>query len=269
MANYRKEKPFAKRSFGQNFLVDPTVVESIISGLDLLPGETVIEIGPGRGALTGRLLSAGASVIAIEIDRDMHAVLRSEFDGNESFSLVADDVLQVDLTEILNANGRVPPAKLVGNLPYNISTAILERVIVSRAAFSKVVFMFQREVVDRITAVPGDSERGFYTVLIEAAFNVTRLFDVAPSAFVPRPKVWSSVVLLTPKPASAADDPRFRRLISMAFAQKRKTLRNNLRPVLSDAEAVFGAAGIDAGRRAETLSLDEWFSLYSVMEKTE
>lgn len=251
----------AKRSFGQNFLVDESVVRRIVAALELSPGDNVLEIGPGRGALTGMLLDSGVNVIAVEIDRDLHPVLLAEFGSRPNFRLVADDILQVDLDAMLAAIGG--PVKVVGNLPYNISTPILERVSHARGRLERAVFMFQREVVERITALPGNSERGYFTVLIEAAFDCRGLFDVPPEAFSPRPKVWSSVAMLVPKPPSEADDPRFRRLVSMAFAQKRKTLRNNLRSAIPDAESVFAAAGIDAGRRSETLSLAEWLALFA------
>lgn len=251
----------AKRSFGQNFLIDGSVVGRIVEALELKAGETVVEIGPGRGALTGMLLDSGVNVTAVEIDRDLHPFLLAEFGSRPNFHLVADDILQVDLDAMLAAIDG--PVKVVGNLPYNISTPILERVSHARGRFERAVFMFQREVVERITALPGNSERGYFTVLVEAAFVCRSLFDVPPEAFSPRPKVWSSIAMLIPKPPSAADDPRFRRLVSMAFAQKRKTLRNNLRSAIPDAETAFTAAGIDAGRRAETLTLDEWLALFA------
>ncbi len=251
----------AKRSFGQNFLVDESVVRRIVASLELKNGDTVVEIGPGRGALTGMLLDSGVSVTAVEIDRDLHPLLLAEFGSRPNFRLVADDILQVDLDAMLAAIDG--PVKVVGNLPYNISTPILERVSHARGRLERAVFMFQREVVERITALPGNSERGYFTVLIEAAFDCRALFDVPPEAFSPRPKVWSSIATLMPKPPSEADEPKFRRLVSMAFAQKRKTLRNNLRSVVPDAESVFTAAGIDAGRRAETLSLAEWLALFA------
>jgi 16S rRNA (adenine1518-N6/adenine1519-N6)-dimethyltransferase len=266
VAKFKNKKPFAKRSFGQNFLVDDAVIGRICGSLALAADDTVFEIGAGRGALTGELVNSAARVIAIEIDRDLHPVLLDRFGGEDRFSLIADDILDIDLATIFDAQNVTPPAKLVGNLPYNISTAILERVIASRHLFSRVVFMFQREVVERITARPGDSERGFYTVLIEAAFESAHLFDVPPSAFIPRPKVWSSVMALTPKPASIADEPGFRKLLSAAFAQKRKTIFNNLKSYMPDALDALTAASIVPERRAETLSLDEWRTLYETIK---
>ncbi|MEP6946785.1 MAG: 16S rRNA (adenine(1518)-N(6)/adenine(1519)-N(6))-dimethyltransferase RsmA [Acidobacteriota bacterium] len=252
---------YAKRSFGQNYLIDERCIDRIVASLDLKVGETVVEIGAGRGALTEALLATGAIVVAIEIDRDLHPVLNERFGSLSNFQLIADDILQVDISGLFAQIGITPPAKLIGNLPYNISTAILQRVIDARELFSTAVFMFQREVVERITAVPGNSERGFFTVITESAFEAVNLFDVPPAAFSPRPKVWSSVVSLTPKPRSLGDDPKFRRLISMAFAQKRKTILNNLKQYSPKAEAALTASGIDPRRRAETLALAEWITL--------
>ncbi len=252
---------YAKRSFGQNFLIDHTYIDKLVGALRLKPDDSVLEIGAGRGALTAALLATGARVIAVEIDRDLHPVLQERFGAFENFKLIADDILQVDLAGIFETNAIAPPAKLIGNLPYNISTAILQRIIDARELFSVAVFMFQREVVQRITAAPGDSDRGFFTIVTEAAFDAANLFDVPPGAFSPRPKVWSSVVSLTPKPRSVGDDPKFRRFISMAFAQKRKTLLNNLKQYSPNAENAINAAGIDPRRRAETLTLAEWFTL--------
>jgi 16S rRNA (adenine1518-N6/adenine1519-N6)-dimethyltransferase len=257
---------YSKRSFGQNFLIDRTHIDRIVRALSLKPDETVIEIGAGRGALTEALLESGSNVVAIEIDRDLHPVLRERFSRFPNFRLIADDILQVDIRSVFTETSLTPPAKLVGNLPYNISTAILQRIIDARELFSIAVFMFQREVVERITAKPGNSERGFFTVVTESAFDAADLFDVPPDAFSPRPEVWSSVVSLRPKPRSTGDDPAFRRLISMAFAQKRKTILNNLRQYSPSAESALNIAGIDPRRRSETLTLDEWFRLFQELK---
>jgi 16S rRNA (adenine1518-N6/adenine1519-N6)-dimethyltransferase len=247
----------AKKSLGQNFLRDESVVERIIDALDLQKKETVIEIGPGRGALTETLLARAGKVIAIEFDRDMVAVLKDRFD---TLQIVEGDVLGVDFRDLAGAE----PLKVVGNLPYNISTPILQRLMDSRELFSVLVLMFQREVVDRITAAAGNSDRGYLTVLTEAAFEVERLFDVPPTAFQPTPKVWSSVVRLRPK-TSVSVDETFRRLVSVAFAQKRKTILNNLKSELNDAAALLRDGEIDPRRRAESLTLAEWFRLFEVV----
>ncbi len=251
----------AKKSLGQNFLRDERIIERIVAALSLSEGITVVEIGPGRGALTEKLIDTGADVVAIEIDRLLVPALRTQFHHSPNFRCIEADVLQIDFATTLD---RTEPDKtrLVGNLPYYISTAILQKLTAERSLFSNIVFMLQREVVDRIAAGPGNSERGFLTVLTESAFTVERLFDVPPEAFTPQPKVWSSIVALTPKPPSTGDAPGFRRLVSAAFAQKRKTLLNNLKHYAADAESALTNAAIDPRRRAETLNLDEWYSLF-------
>ncbi len=255
--NHQFPTRFAKKSLGQNFLIDDTVIARIVSSLEISPGEPVVEIGPGRGALTHELLDSGAQLTALEIDRELVPQLNVEYGERDNFHCIEGDVLQVDLTSVVES----PPAKLVGNLPYYISTAILQKLIEQRHLFSKIVLMLQKEVVARIIAKPGDSSRGFLTVLVEDAFESVSLFDVSPSAFVPRPKVWSSVISLTPKISVITDHIEFRRLVSASFAQKRKTIFNNLRNIYPNAEPLLSFADIDPKRRAETLTLLEWASL--------
>lgn len=254
MNNRRPNVPFAKRSFGQNFLSDQSFISQIIANVAPSDGETIIEIGPGRGALTEPILAANAKVIAIELDRDMISPLRAQFALYPNFSIVEADALDVDFAEL--SGGQT--AKLVANLPYNISTAILQRLADQRAAFSQLTLMFQREVVERITAPAGSSARGFLTVIVEEAFTVTHLFDVPPNAFRPAPKVWSAVVELTPKPSTIADPVAFRYIVSIGFAQKRKTIANNLKHLRPDSADILKSINIDPGRRAETLTFDEW-----------
>lgn len=197
-----------RKSLGQNFLRDEAVISRIIDAISLAEDDTVVEIGPGTGALTYRLAEEAGKVIAIEFDRDLIPQLTSQFERFDNFTLVHDDALTVDLNDILK-NRPEGKAKLVANLPYNISTPILQRLIDHRSLFSTLVLMFQREVVERITATPGGKERGFLSVLVESAFQTEYLFDVPPSSFYPVPKVWSAVVRLTPK-APVVTDGRYR-----------------------------------------------------------
>ena len=197
----------AKRSLGQNFLVDGNYVSKIVNAVHPEKDEVVIEIGPGRGALTRELLERGAKVLAIELDRELVPKLRDDHGLTGRFIVVEADASEADLRELIDQfYPGTPKAKLVANLPYYISTAILQHLSAERHCLSKLVLMFQREVVERITAEPGSSERGYLTVLVEAAFAVERLFDVPPEAFRPRPKIWSSVVRLIPKAQSSADE---------------------------------------------------------------
>jgi len=259
----RPKTAYAKKSFGQNFLVDQNYIAKIISALNPQRGETIIEIGAGRGALTEKLIESGADIIAIEIERQMISILGKRFARNENFKLIEADALKVDFNEtISNPKSQIPnpkSAKLVANLPFNISTAILQKLIEQRDCFSEMVLMFQREVVQRITAKTGNSERGFLTVMTEAYLTAEKLFDVPPNAFFPAPKVWSSVVMLEPKLDIEIDDERlFRQIVSAGFRQKRKTIFNNLKSEFSEAGKVFGECQIDSSRRAETLTLEEW-----------
>lgn len=254
----------AKRSLGQNFLIDQNYVNRIVAALDLEDADTVIEIGPGRGAITELLVESGASVIAIELDRDLVPMLRERFAANENFSVIEADATHVDFQELLPKNQQ--SVKLVANLPYYISTPILRHLSTQRHLFGSLVLMFQKEVVDRISAAPGDSDRGYLTVLTEIAFEVERLFDVPPNAFRPVPKVTSTVARLIPKSKLNIDESALEELISASFAQKRKTILNNLKARYADADKIIERSGVDSGRRAESLTLDEWLLLLGGLE---
>ena len=258
MAHRSIKSQFAKKSLGQNFLVDENYVRKIVSALDLKAADTVIEIGPGRGAITEYLVESGARVVAVEIDRELVPMLRERFAADDNFSVAEADATSVDFAALVQS----PKTKLVANLPYYISTPILQHLSTQRNLFERLVLMFQKEVVDRITAKPGDSDRGFLTVLVEAAFGVEKLFDVPPTAFRPIPKVTSSVARFVPKESVIDDEKAFRDLISIAFAQKRKTILNNLKAAHPDAKERLERSGIDPQRRAESLSLDEWLVLF-------
>lgn len=255
-------KPYAKRSFGQNFLVDQNFIRKIVDALRIVENEEIIEIGPGRGALSDEILRRGGQLTAIELDRDMVEVLNAKFKHNNNFRLISEDALKVHLAHLVIS----PPAKLAANLPYYISTPILRRLIEFRGLFSSLVLMFQREVADRITAKPGSKERGFLTVLVEASLSVEKLFNVPPTAFKPPPKVWSSVVRLTPKPSQVTDTKLFEQVVSTGFGQKRKTILNNLKLHFTDAGDALIAAEVDKNARAEALSLDDWIRLATALK---
>jgi 16S rRNA (adenine1518-N6/adenine1519-N6)-dimethyltransferase len=205
------------------------------------------------------------------LDRDLAQALSERFADKSNIRVTELDVLQADFRN----NNLWPPAyagsseiKLVANLPYYISTAILQRLLDQRDLFSQLVLMFQREVVERITAKPGNSGRGYLTVIVEAGFDVDRLFDVPPTAFRPVPKVWSSVVTLIPKPKLHDNESAFRNIVSTAFAQKRKTILNNLKMSYGNAESCLDRTGIDSKRRAESLTQDEWVGLTECISVT-
>jgi 16S rRNA (adenine1518-N6/adenine1519-N6)-dimethyltransferase len=261
--------PYAKKSFGQNFLVDRSFISKIIDAVAPESKDTVIEIGPGHGALTEALLGRCKRLTVIELDKDLIPALNTKFGGHEGFEIIAGDVLTIDFSSITPSDPQV--VKLVANLPYYISTAVLLHLLPFRDRFSNMVLMFQREVVDRMTAAPATSERGFLTVIVEAFFTVEKLFDVPPSAFRPAPKVWSSVARLRPKadvgPLSGKE-ANFEKLVGAAFRQKRKTILNNLKSTadelnIDDPSQLLPDVNIEPQRRAETLTVDEWTRLFS------
>jgi 16S rRNA (adenine1518-N6/adenine1519-N6)-dimethyltransferase len=266
----------AKKSLGQNFLADERVAERIVGALGPRDNETIIEIGPGRGALTSRLVEQAGRVVAVELDRELVPLLCERFRGSENFQVVEADALTADLCALVAPERS---ARVVANLPYYISTAILQRLIEQRACIKEMVLMLQREVVERLTAPPASSERGYLSVLVQAYCETETLFDVAPAAFRPVPKVWSTVLRLRVRPRMAvyvSDEALFRQLVGAGFAQRRKTILNNLRStpaVLSSRiEAAGGAlhvllaAGLAPQRRAETLTLEEWAMLARAVE---
>jgi 16S rRNA (adenine1518-N6/adenine1519-N6)-dimethyltransferase len=265
----------SKRRFGQNFLVDQNVVDRIVNSVQPNTDQTIIEIGPGRGALTSRLVSKAGRVVAIEFDRDLVPQLRAQFGSDAKLKLVEADALDVDFCEVIQP---APSARVVANLPYNVATAILQKLIEQRQCISDMTLMLQREVVDRITAAPGSSERGFLSVLVEAYCEAEVLFDVAPQAFRPAPKVWSTVVRLRVRPRIAAevrDEKLLWKVVSAGFAQRRKTILNNLRDAPEEiqellrkhggASIVLCDAGIPPLRRAETFALEEWALLVNAI----
>ena len=261
-------EPYPSKRLGQHFLRDQRIIHRIVDALAPRTGETIIEIGPGTGALTSLLVERSGRLIAVEFDNKLAPLLQERFGGFGNFKLVMADALTVDFCkEILPANS----VRLVANLPYNISTAILQRLIAQRACIEEMVLMLQREVVERILAPPGTSDRGFISVLVEAYCEAEKLFDVAPGAFRPPPKVWSSVMRLkfrTRINAENTDDGLLWEVVSAGFAQKRKTILNNLRHASGrlqeilkrngGASIVLCKANVELQRRAETLTLEEW-----------
>jgi 16S rRNA (adenine1518-N6/adenine1519-N6)-dimethyltransferase len=262
----------AKRRLGQNFLVDTSYQERIIRAVHPQPNETILEIGPGHGALTEYLVASGARVIAIELDHALIAPLRASFALHDNFTLVAADALDVDFAALIQAAGPATSShqtgRVVANLPYYISTPIIQRLIAT-PAITEMTVMLQREVVERITAASGGKEYGYLSVLVQYACEAESLFDVPPGAFRPAPKVWSSVLRLTRRTSPAAevrDEALFIELAKLLFAQRRKTILNNLRAgqtrlPQADLHAALAQAGLDAQRRAETLTLAEMAAL--------
>lgn len=264
------------KRFGQHFLKDKRTIQRIIDALAPQQNETILEIGPGTGALTAQLIERAERVVAIEFDNRLAPLLDEQFGRFANFKLVMADALATDFCrEILPAE----TARLVANLPYNISTAILQRLIQQRSCLGEMVVMLQREVVERIMAPPRSSERGFLSVLVEAYCETEKLFDVAPGAFRPPPKVWSSVIRVSFRPqmnTNVTDEELLWSMVSAGFAQKRKTILNNLRQASGrlgevlkrngGASIVLCKAGVELKRRAETLTIDEWGRIVRAME---
>jgi 16S rRNA (adenine1518-N6/adenine1519-N6)-dimethyltransferase len=270
------EEPYPSKRLGQHFLRDRRTIQRIIEALAPKRDETIIEIGPGTGALTSELVESASRVVAVEFDRKLAPLLSERFREFPNFKLVMADALTVDFcAEIFPARS----ARLVANLPYNISTAILQRLIAQRACIEEMILMLQREVVERVLAPAGTSDRGFISVLVEAYCEAEKLFDVAPGAFRPPPKVWSSVMRVVFRPrinAETTDERLLWEVVSAGFAQKRKTMLNNLRHAPEPlqerlkrnggASIVLCKAQVDLQRRAETLSVDEWGRIVSAIE---
>ena len=241
-----------RKRFGQHFLHDANVVARIIAALAPQPGDAIVEIGPGPAALTGPLLTACGELDAIEIDRDLAAELQQRFATTPGFRLHVADALKFDWPALSTARGR--RLRIVGNLPYNISTPLLFRLLEHAHLIQDMHFMLQKEVVDRIVAVPGSESYGRLGVMLAPRVSATRVLEVGPGAFTPPPRVRSAVVrlMVEPHPPPWATTPAYATVVSAAFGQRRKTLRNSLGRVLTEEQ--IRAAGIDPGVRAETLA---------------
>ena len=247
----------ARKRFGQNFLTEPGIIHRIIRSIDPGPDDTVIEIGPGQGALTTPLSQSGCRLTLVEIDRDLAAALRLAFpDAN----LVEQDVLKADLAGLLTV-----PSRVVGNLPYNISTPLLFRLF-EQDNIIDMHFMLQLEVVDRMSALPSTSAYGRLSVMTQYYCEAEKLFEVPPEAFSPRPKVNSAIVRLRPRQARLALDPqRLDQVLTRAFSSRRKTVRNALKSLIP--EDALQSLGIDPALRPENLTIDEFASCARYLEQ--
>lgn len=244
----------ARRRFGQNFLTDEGVLHAIVQSLGLRSEDVLLEIGPGKGALT-RLIYAGLPKFhAIEIDRDLVPRLRQDFPG---VTVIEHDVLKYDFSELFARSDK--PWRIVGNLPYNISTPLLDVLLVHAARIQDMNFMLQREVVDRLCAQPGSKSWGRLSIMMQYLCDVEKLIDVPPESFTPAPKVNSAFVRLSPKRETLPllDHRLFKNVVRTAFNQRRKTLRNALKPYLEK----FPDLVMDRGARPEELSVKDYVDL--------
>ncbi len=264
--------PPPRKRFGQHFLRDANILRRIVTAAEVTDRDLIVEIGPGRGALTEQLLERAAGVVAFELDRDLAGWLAERFSG-APLHLYTGDVLKANLEAcIAQARadcGLLPnaPVKVVSNLPYNVSTPILEKLLVIRRTLTNIVVMLQREVAQRLAAAPGGKDYGHLSVLVQAHCEVQRLFDVPPGAFQPPPRVVSRVIRLLPRAQSLVPDTLetdFQRVVSVAFGQRRKMLGSALKPLGLTREQTFEAlasAGAMPTARPETLSVEQFVQL--------
>lgn len=257
----------ARKRFGQNFLIDENVIDSCVAVFNPKQGERVIEIGPGLGALTVQLISQLKKLEVIELDRDIIPKLQKlcaaycQNDGD--LTIYNEDVLKFDFGK-LHTDDRL--IRIIGNLPYNISTPLIFRLLEKANMILDMYFMLQKEVVDRMSAPPGNKQYGRLSIMVQYYCKVTRLFDVDASAFSPAPKVQSSFVQLIPYkelPVTARDEKCFAKVVTQAFSLRRKTLRNCLKELVSDVE--LESIGIDPGIRAEQLAIQDFVNISNLL----
>lgn len=261
--NPKDEGHQARKRFGQNFLHDQRVIEKIVRSVNPKQGETVVEIGPGLAALTAPLISEVEHLTVVELDRDLAKGLPNRVPYPERLTIVEADALKYDFSQLVNEN---KPLRIVGNLPYNISTPLLFHLLTFGNAIQDMHFMLQKEVVERITAEPNTKEYGRLSVMIQYYCQATYLFEVPAGAFNPPPKVTSAVFRLVPykdKPIIAKNEQKLAQLVAHVFTQRRKTLRNSLKNMLND--GAFERTGIDEMARPETLTLAEFVALADEM----
>lgn len=244
-----------RKRFGQHFLIDPGAIQAIVSAIAPASGDTIVEIGPGPGAITQPLARSGAVLHTVELDRDLAARLRTQFAGNTNVKVHEADALTFDFSSLGNE------LRVVGNLPYNISTPLLFHLLEQRANIHDMHFMLQKEVVDRMAAAPGSKAYGRLSIMIGCHLEVDALFDVDPLAFDPPPAVVSSVVRLRPLPQPFAiqDRDALSALVATAFSQRRKTLRNAVKSLADEDD--LDAVSIDPGLRPENIAIPQWIAL--------
>ena len=243
----------ARKRFGQHFLADAGVIDAIVAAIDPRPGQALVEIGPGLGAMTGPLLERCERLTVIELDRDLAARLRR----NPRLDVVESDVLKVDFAALADRLGQ--PLRVVGNLPYNISTPILFHLLAVASRVVDQTFMLQKEVVERMAARPGNKDYGRLSVMLQWRYDIESLLDVPPEAFEPPPRVDSAVVRMQPLPGTqSVDSVLLGEIVTVAFSQRRKLLRHTLGRWL---EARGCDAPFDLQRRAEEVPVAEYLAL--------
>ena len=249
----------ARKRFGQNFLHDPGIINKIIRAVSASSTDHLVEIGPGQGAITSELLASGATLDAVEIDRDLVTRLQQLFSGKVNFHIHQADALAFDFATLQQHDEKL---RVVGNLPYNISTPLIFHLLKQQALIRDMHFMLQLEVVNRLAAVPGTKAYGRLSVMTQYYCQVEALFEVPPEAFNPKPKVTSAVVRLSPHshpPFPAHNTDTLQSLLRNVFNQRRKTLRNTLKTMLSAEQ--MQALPVDLSARPETISLEQFVAI--------
>jgi 16S rRNA (adenine1518-N6/adenine1519-N6)-dimethyltransferase len=250
----------ARKRFGQHFLTSSDTIEQIVAAISPQEGETIVEIGAGQAAITAPLAASATMLHAIEFDRDLIAKLKRRFADRENVFVHEADALQFDFSTMGDS------IRVVGNLPYNISTPLLFHLLTFRDIVTDMHFMLQKEVVDRMAAIPGNKNYGRLTIMLGCQLEVVPLFDVPPDAFTPPPKVMSSVVRMRPLPNKQFDiqDPQIlEQIVKQAFSRRRKTLRNALQAHADEAD--MESAGLDPGKRPEQIPVDGWINLANLL----
>jgi 16S rRNA (adenine1518-N6/adenine1519-N6)-dimethyltransferase len=254
----------ARKRFGQNFLRDAGVIQHIVDVIQARADQHLVEIGPGQGAITEGLLASGCQLDIIELDRDLVPRLESQFAQQENLRIHQADALKFDYAQLASAGSKM---RLVGNLPYNISTPLIFHLLQFAPLIHDMHFMLQLEVVNRLAASPGSKAWGKLGVMAQYHCQVDSLFEVPPSAFSPAPKVTSAIVRFQPRadlPTDPAQEARLRRVVSAAFSQRRKTLRNTLRDLVNVQQ--LEDLGISPSARAETLDLQQFVQISNLLE---
>ncbi len=252
-----------RKRFGQNFLHDYGVINSIIAMLNARADEHWVEIGPGQGALTEPLLKKGLRLDVIELDRDLVALLTEKFSRYPNLAIYSADALKFDFSTLA---GHGEKLRIIGNLPYNISTPLMFHLLENADCIEDMHFMLQKEVVDRICAAPGSKQYGRLSIMMQYYCATEHLFDVGPESFDPPPKVTSAIIKLVPHrqaPVQINDMARFKEIVTMAFSQRRKTIRNSMRKLITEDD--FAGLALDPSLRAENISLYDFARLSNLL----
>ncbi|TAN66602.1 MAG: 16S rRNA (adenine(1518)-N(6)/adenine(1519)-N(6))-dimethyltransferase RsmA [Methylobacter sp.] len=254
-----------RKRFGQNFLHDHNIIYNIIASIQAKPDQHWVEIGPGQGALTEPLLNEKVRLDVVELDRDLVVLLREKFKQYPNLQIHSADALRFDFSSLANGDNKL---RIIGNLPYNISTPLMFHLLDNAYCIEDMHFMLQKEVVDRICAAPGSKKYGRLSVMMQYYCLPELLFEVPPESFDPVPQVMSAIVRLVPHsqpPVTVNDMSKLNRVVTQAFSQRRKTLRNSLKKLIEEEEIV--ALGIDPTLRAENISLADFASLSNLLQE--